>query len=513
FSRSAEKNISVEYKIEKFKKRNVIAGDIEKLRNFIEKYENEDYGTDDDIITEYNNLVDALFGNFIKRFKNVESADEEIECRGLRKHIKKQKERSKSDEGNMYFTVDDSFMADSLRNKGFASKRLYLFAAAPSHGKSQLLLNIYRSFITRIKDYACCQKKGKNTDDKVIYVPFFLTLENTIDETDERFNRCLLKHLLTVCKKQPGSFQNNNRKDYGFPNIDDINEFETILQNLDMPGSRGIPDDEFMDSMEELSEYMYEKDNDFMGHETAIIIKYFKAYETSSIDIISYIEDKLSTLNSENDDGYIYKCGPVMIDYLDLMKSSIPTDMYRLELGFIAMDLKSIALMYNVPVISLTQLNEYMNNERTRDGKYQKKRYSLNNLTESKKKAEHADAVAFIEPIYSVNEYSDQEDESKFTNFILRFEKYRHHKTSSYKYFVNREMHYIISQKFCSPEMIGVKTVQQTNDPNSYSQTDNQYHGPRFENSFNRNNSNGGFNAYKKYDGNNNDNKSISNLF
>ena len=110
-----------------------------------------------------------------------------------------------------------------------------------------------------------------------------------------------------------------------------------------------------------------------------IHLKYFPPYSTSVNDIMIYI-DELSMKTGK-------KPKIVFIDYLDLMTSVNKTEMYRIELGFITMEQKTIAIKYNVPVITATQLNS---------AGYNNAAPTLEAITESKKKVEHADYVGLF---------------------------------------------------------------------------------------------------------------------
>lgn len=83
--------------------------------------------------------------------------------------------------------------------------------------------------------------------------------------------------------------------------------------------------------------------------------------------------------------------GLVVIDYLQLMRSSRRTDSRELEISDISRNLKAMAKELNIPVIALSQLNRKLE-ERTGD----KRRPMLSDLRESGAIEQDADVIMFI---------------------------------------------------------------------------------------------------------------------
>ena len=114
-----------------------------------------------------------------------------------------------------------------------------------------------------------------------------------------------------------------------------------------------------------------------------IVMKYFPAMSVSTIDLMGVVDDAIDEYGKEAIAG-------LYVDYLDLLKTDTKYDLYRIELGHITLALKTLAVHYNIPVITGTQLSR---------GVYKitdSKDLNVDMMSESIKKVEHADFVALL---------------------------------------------------------------------------------------------------------------------
>jgi hypothetical protein len=117
---------------------------------------------------------------------------------------------------------------------------------------------------------------------------------------------------------------------------------------------------------------------------SGIVMKYFPAMSVSVLDLMGVVDDVIETYGSD------IKIAGLYVDYLDLLKTDTRYDMYRLELGHITLALKTLAVQYNIPVITATQLG------RSSYKIHDSSSLGVEQISESIKKVEHADFVGLL---------------------------------------------------------------------------------------------------------------------
>lgn len=233
---------------------------------------------------------------------------------------------------------------DLFFNGGLEPSREYIFAGTSGSGKSTLMTNmIARSGLAMNGPPRVNVKDMENkTDIKHVFI--YVTMENTVDESLMRI----------------------------YEDVMDTTE-EDLLSKLK--------------SGELDSDIMKEHINSKMKPNGAtVVIKYFPALTISPVDIMGVVDEVLS----------IYGKGTIaglFIDYLDLLTTDTPYDMYRLELAKLVLSLKSLAIQYNIPVVTATQLN------RSAYRVENPKDLGADQLGESIKKVEHSDMVMVLHKI------------------------------------------------------------------------------------------------------------------
>lgn len=240
---------------------------------------------------------------------------------------------------------------DELFGGGFENTRLYILAGRPGSGKSTFLINFFYHVAENILT------RPEFSDRYVLYV----SLENLGTETIQRL----------ICKilKMPSK------------------EFNTLIRNKDI---------NFKNTCTKLM-------NDMKARGARIV--YFPSRSLSPSDLFSYIEK----VNSETNKKPL--C--VLVDYLDIMKLPAGTEL-RHQLGDIALDLKSIAVQYQIPVITVTQLvkNAY-------EGKP-----TLGSIKESSEKIDHADAIGLLHRLDNGENIEQQISDNGY-NVEMSFDKSR----------------------------------------------------------------------------------------
>lgn len=320
------------------KKLSILFKNYDGLSNLVDTIKDGNFETSDDLIENYENTVKSMYVSLNECNKCVElEASSSLDLKNddfssvIQTIKKKYSGVVKTPTG--YKVFDDEVLSG-----GFEPSRVYIFAGGSGSGKSTFLNNIIvNSASSVVNQYTNLDQNSGvdnvyNIDKEKIYL--YISLENTIDES-------LLRTY------QPLFNRTTNQT------ISDINNGIDIKTSIL---------------------------NEFGKNNVNIIMRYFAGKSISSIDvrmILDSIKDKYP--NSI--------IAGVFIDYLDLLLPSIKYDLYRLELGQIVLDFKSIAVDYNTPVITPTQLGRSVYRVENSS------QLNLDMMGEAVKKIENADMI------------------------------------------------------------------------------------------------------------------------
>ena len=311
------------------KKLNGVVSNYDQIVKFIEIIKSGSFSSIDDIIYNYEKIIKEANFNLMECGRSVGlEACASLDLLNDDYSPVLDMIKKKYDKDNTVHTGYSIFDQDVFDNGGFEKSRLYIFGGGSGSGKSTLMLNFINNDICSPKDLLT-----KNTSNVYAY----FTLENQIDET-------LLRLYQMMFEKDTVSVLRDINADVNIKN-EVMNKIQKSGYNL--------------------------------------ILKYFPKYSISCTDIMMQFDDI--------EDKYGRGCirGGI-IDYLDLLKSDTTNDLYRLELGFITAGLKDVAVKYNTPILSPTQLGRgvYRNQD--------SKSLNLDMMSESIKKVEHADFICLM---------------------------------------------------------------------------------------------------------------------
>jgi len=316
------------------KKINALFKNFDYLNNVIETIKDGTFDSLDDAVLDYENMVRILFSNMMDNNRSISlEAASSLDLKKddfddvLSMIIKKYERKNVTPTGFPLFDRE-------VFNGGFEPSRLYLFAGGSGSGKSTLLLNLITNSSTN-NYLKLVNKDEKPRDIPNVYV--YITMENTIEES-------LLRLYMQLFNK-------------------------TILDSLEDIKNH-------IDIKKEILRYLNITNS-------TIIMKYFPPMSISASDIMVVLDDAINEYGKDSIKG-------LYVDYLDLLKLDVKYDIYRLELGHITLSLKTIAVHYNIPVITASQLGR---------ASYRISKASelnIDQIGESIKKVEHADFVCLM---------------------------------------------------------------------------------------------------------------------
>jgi len=289
----------------------------------------------DSLVDDYEITIKTLYSNMMEsnRALTIEAAASLDLMKDDYAHVVEMIKK-KYDKSSSTPTGFDIFDRDIL-NGGYEPSRLYVYGGGSGSGKSTIMNNsIYKSAMKQIEMNNRFPKTG---DIRRVYI--YVTLENTIEEA-------LMRTYMPMF---------------------DI----TMVQMLGQLGAKEqLPIKERIVS-------------ELRKTQSTIIMKYFPAMTISPIDLMGVVDEVIDVYGKDAIAG-------LFIDYLDLLKADTRYDMYRLELGHITLSLKTLAVQYNVPVITASQLG------RSAYRITNSQELGVDQMSESIKKVEHADFVMLL---------------------------------------------------------------------------------------------------------------------
>lgn len=311
------------------KKINALFKNYDELSKVLETIKDGSFDSIDSLIEDYEVTIKRLYTNMMEANRGVmiESAASLDLVKDDYSHVV-EVIKMKYDRSSKTPTGFSIFDGEVMHG-GFEPSRLYLFGGGTGAGKSTILNNLI------IKSALTGRGFVKDSDQKKVYI--YVTLENTIEESLMRTYQPL--------------FNRNHIQ---------------VLQDI----SSGV--DIKKKIVDELN-----KNN------VTIVMKYFQPMNISAVDIMGVLDDIIEEYGKDS------ICS-VTVDYLDLLRTDVKYDLYRLELGHITLALKTLAVQYSVPVITATQLGRSA--YRVKDSK----ELNLDQTSESIKKVEHADFVCLL---------------------------------------------------------------------------------------------------------------------
>lgn len=317
------------------KKINALFANYDQLSDVLDSIKDGSFDSIDDLVEDYEVTIKTLYSNMMEanRAVTIEAAASLDLVKDDYKHvlnmIKKKYERK-----NTTSTGFDVFDNDVMFG-GYEPSRLYIFGGGSGAGKSTILNNTIYKSATRSLSTQPGVKPIKKGEIRKVYV--YVSLENTIEEALMRtympmFDKTIPQMLTDI---------SNN-----------VDIKKMVIQEFAKSGS-------------------------------TVMMKYFPAMSVSVIDLHGVVDDAINEYGKDAIAG-------LYVDYIDLLKADTKYDLYRLELGHITLSLKTLAVQYNIPVVTASQLGRQAYRIQTAH------ELGVDMMSESIKKVEHADFVMLL---------------------------------------------------------------------------------------------------------------------
>jgi replicative DNA helicase len=311
----------------------------DELNGVLDSIKDCSFDSIDDLVDDYESTIKTLYTNMMEsnRAITIEAAASldlmKDDYTSVVEMIQKKYEKSNKTPSG--FKLLDS--ADYL-NGGYEPSRLYIWGGGSGAGKSTMLNNsIYRAALSY--QNLLIDEPSRRTPKKgeIHNVFIYVTMENTIEESLMRTYQPMFSKTIPQM-------------------LTDIKQKVNIGQAM-------------MD--------------EFAKNSSTIVMKYFPAMSISTLDLMSVVDDVMDQYGTESVAG-------LYVDYLDLLKTDTKYDIYRMELGHITLSLKTLAVQYNIPVITASQLARRVYSIQ------ESRELSLDQMSESIKKVEHADFIGLL---------------------------------------------------------------------------------------------------------------------
>ena len=302
-----------------------LAKEFGKLNKFVENFSTNQYDDIETALTEYENLISTLYVDLAAEQRH-DHISKVSTLNFLEDDYNSVLDQLELNYSGLNTVTTGYETLNAKMSGGYNPARLYVIGGASGDGKSTFLLNNVKNAI---------EMDSPDPDGK-LNVYGYITLENLLDESFLRLYTCWKK-----------------------------TDYDRLIKDLKAERPK-------------MQEFLKAK---MKEHNAALVMDYFVPHAVSVFDIRLYIQKLKEKYKNTGRIRALY------IDYLDLVKSGKTFDLYRLELGEVALLLKAIAVLEDIPIITVTQLN--------REG-YDKETFSLIQMSESIKKVEHSDFVALL---------------------------------------------------------------------------------------------------------------------
>jgi replicative DNA helicase len=307
------------------------------LDKVLESIKDGSFDSIDDLVEDYEMTIKTLYSNMMEANRSVTieaAASLDLGKDDYDAVIEMiNKKYDKSNKTPTGFSVFDGMVMTG----GYEPSRLYVFGGGSGAGKSTLINNtIIKSATSNIMHMLPDAQSPVPGEIHRVYI--YVSLENTIEEALMRTYQPMFDRTTP--------------------------EMISDIRNSNIDIGKMIK-------------------GELTKNSAAIVMKYFPAMTVSPIDLMGVVDDVIDQYGKESIAG-------LYVDYLDLLNTDTKYDLFRIELGHITLSLKTLAVQYNIPVITGSQLGRKVYKISS------SQELNVDMMSESIKKVEHADFVALL---------------------------------------------------------------------------------------------------------------------